>query len=75
MRDGLIDPDDLHVAAHPVRRQVYATAVAAGFDQFFDHLLTVDLEFDFRGRMFRRCFTPPAFLIVCHDECPSLSPA
>jgi len=44
---GLIDSDDLHLSAHPLRRQVNTTAVAAGSNPFFDDLLAKEFEFYF----------------------------
>ena len=38
--------NDLNLMAHPIRRQVYPSAVATGLDPLFDHLLAIDLEFD-----------------------------
>ena len=38
--------NDLNLMAHPIRRQVYPSAVATGLDPLFDHLFAIDLEFD-----------------------------
>ena len=38
--------NDLNLMAHPIRRQVYPSAVATGLDPLFDHFFAIDLEFD-----------------------------
>jgi hypothetical protein len=42
----LIRPDDFNFVADPIWRQVDSSAVAAGFNPLFDHLLAVYFEFD-----------------------------
>lgn len=66
---GLIGSNDLHMTAHPVWRQIDASAVPAASDQFFDHLLSVYFEFYFRGRMVRYRYPGLVFLVVSHVEC------
>ena len=60
----LIDSNDLHMMAHPVRRQVDTTAVTAGFDLFFDHLLAVDFELDLAGCNFRGGHVVVRYMLV-----------
>ena len=63
--------------ADPIWRQIYPAAVAAGFNPLFDHLFTVDFEFDFvvgriGGEYFFICGALIAVLIfiVWHLDLP-----
>lgn len=64
---GLVDSDNLDVTTDPVRWQIYTAAVSTGFNQLFNHLLPIYLEFYFRRRKVRRRFPVLVFRIVCHD--------